>query len=102
MTKPIRIHAIDSEDTVRLRHEEIEKRLESIGEPIVRRMRDHGGFPPEWNVIIDAWLAGDKLEPVEVSLSPADSAALHEAIANPPDAAPALRELMASKSPWDE
>jgi hypothetical protein len=64
MTKPIRIHPIDkSDDTVRLRHEEIERRLEELGTAKVEIMLSHGGFPTEWHPIIVAWLAGDKLEP---------------------------------------
>lgn len=64
MTQPIRIHATDkSDDTVRLRHAEIEKRLEELGKTAVQIMIVHGGLPTEWLPIVHAWLKDDKLEP---------------------------------------
>lgn len=63
MIKPIRIHATHQTDAeVRNAHETIEKRLEELGEARVARMLAYGGFPTEWNTIIYAWLAGEKLE----------------------------------------
>jgi hypothetical protein len=63
MTKPIRVHSIDATDeAVRTRHADIEKRLEELGADRVRMMLFHGGLPNEWNPVIHAWLAGDKLE----------------------------------------
>lgn len=67
MTKPIRIHPIDKDDTaVRARHADIEKRLEEIGADRVRMSMFHGGLPTEWHPIISSWLVGDKLEAEEV------------------------------------
>lgn len=63
MTQPIRVHPIDRDDAaVRQRHADIEKRLEEMGAERVKISLFHGGFPTEWNAIVHAWLAGDKLE----------------------------------------
>jgi hypothetical protein len=63
MTKPIRMHALDETDAdVRKRHADIEKRLEEIGRSGVQSLLLSGGLPPGWNLIVHAWLAGDKLE----------------------------------------
>jgi hypothetical protein len=62
MTKAIRIHATDSDDDVHRRHAEIELILESLGPAQVKMGLLAGGFPTGWNVIAQAWLAGDKLE----------------------------------------
>jgi hypothetical protein len=71
MTQPIRIHAQDATiEQVRARHAEIEKRLEELGVDRVRMMLFHGGFPTEWNNVIHAWLAGDKLQPEADKLNP--------------------------------
>jgi hypothetical protein len=63
MTKPIRVHSIDATDeAVRTRHADIEKRLEELGPDSVRMMMLSGGLPTDWNTIVHAWLRGDKLE----------------------------------------
>jgi hypothetical protein len=60
--KPIRIFHGDDEDGVRDRHDRIVKRLEEIGPDEVKRLAANGGFSPQWEPIIGAWLKGDKLE----------------------------------------
>ena len=60
---PIRIHASDDLATMRSRHAEIEARLNELGEDRVRSMLSSGGLPTNWNAIIHAWLAGDRLAP---------------------------------------
>jgi hypothetical protein len=63
MKKPIRVHAGDrTDEEVRARHAAIEKRLDELGPDRVRASLLRGGFPNEWDSIIHAWLAGDKLE----------------------------------------
>ena len=63
MKDPIRVHAGDSsEDDIRSRHIEIEDCLEKHGPDQVRIMLFSGGLPTNWNPIINAWLAGKKLE----------------------------------------
>jgi hypothetical protein len=63
MTDPIRISAIDKTDEeVRARHEDIEKRLSEMGLAKLRLLMENGGLPTEWNPIIFAWLSNDKLE----------------------------------------
>jgi hypothetical protein len=63
VTKAIRIHATDSDDEAHTRHAEIEKILEGLGPAQVKMSLLAGGLPTGWNVIAQAWLAGDKLEP---------------------------------------
>lgn len=66
MTKPVKIHAGDAlDDDVRKRHADIEKRLEELGVDRVKMLLLSGGLPTNWNPIIHAWLAGDKLEAKE-------------------------------------
>jgi hypothetical protein len=60
--KPIRIFHGDTEDGVRDRHERVVMRLDLIGPDEVKRLAANGGFPPQWDPIIGAWLRGDKLE----------------------------------------
>jgi hypothetical protein len=70
MTQPIRIHSVDKTDAeVRARHEAVEKRLDELGVERVKIMMLHGGLPNEWNGIVMAWMAGDKLEAVKDSLT---------------------------------
>jgi len=70
MTQPIRIHSVDKTDAeVRARHEAVEKRLDELGVERVKIMMLNGGLPNEWNGIIMAWIAGDKLEAVKDSLT---------------------------------
>ena len=70
MTQPILIHSVDKTDAeVRARHEAVEKRLDELGVERVKIMMLNGGLPNEWNGIIMAWIAGDKLEAVKDSLT---------------------------------
>jgi hypothetical protein len=70
MTQPIRIHSVDKTDAeVRARHEAVEKRLDELGVEGVKILMRQGGLPNEWNCIIMAWMAGDKLEAVKDSLT---------------------------------
>jgi hypothetical protein len=62
MTKAHRFHASDTDEEVYARHAEVEKRLEEIGRSGVHAGLLSGAFPTQWNTIIHAWLAGDKLE----------------------------------------
>ena len=63
MTNPIRISAVDvTDEAVRARHEDIEQRLSNMGLAKVKILFERGGFPTEWNPIILAFVAGDKLE----------------------------------------
>jgi hypothetical protein len=63
MTKPVRISGVDvTDEDVRARHAEIEGRLENMGLAKVKIMFERGGFPTEWNPILLAFMAGDKLE----------------------------------------
>ena len=58
---PIRIHYADSEDEVRARHARLEKRFDELGPEEVRFLQGNGKIPVEWDPIIRAWLAGNKL-----------------------------------------
>lgn len=63
MTKPIRISGVDrTDEEVRARHEFVEDRLEKLGLAKVRLLFERGGLPTEWNPIILAWIANEKLE----------------------------------------
>lgn len=70
MTQPIRIHSVDKTDAeVRARHEAVEKRLDELGVEGVKIMVRSGGLPNEWNGIVMAWMAGDRLKAVKDSLT---------------------------------
>lgn len=61
---PIKVSGIHKTDEdVRRHHADIEKRLEEMGRERVGIAMVTGGMPTEWNPIVHAWLAGDKLEP---------------------------------------
>jgi hypothetical protein len=61
MIDPIRIHHADDESEVRARHARLEKRLDELGADEVRFLQANGKVPTQWDPIIRAWLAGDKL-----------------------------------------
>lgn len=58
----IRIRSQDTDDEAWERHAAIEKRLTELGPDSVRSLMGHG-LPTEWNTVISAWLAGDRLGP---------------------------------------
>jgi hypothetical protein len=58
MPEPIRIHATDTEDEAKARHEEVVKRLDALGVGQVRDLLRTGGLPTGWNPIILDWLKG--------------------------------------------
>jgi hypothetical protein len=63
MTQPICIHPMDDAAEVRARHKRIEDRLDELGHETVRALLATGGLPTNWNLIVHAWLSGDRLEP---------------------------------------
>jgi hypothetical protein len=62
MTQPIRITALDvTEEQVWQRHLDIERRLNTMGEQVVKARLSLDGFPQEWRLVIEAWLRGERL-----------------------------------------
>lgn len=60
---PIKVSGLhQTADQVRKHHADIEQRLEELGRERVGIMMVTGGLPTEWNPIVHAWLAGDRLK----------------------------------------
>lgn len=64
MSDVIRIHHADSEEEALARHLRIQTRLDELGVEQVKAMMGHG-FPPEWNLIVSAWVGGARVKAKE-------------------------------------
>jgi hypothetical protein len=61
MSGVIRIFHGDTEEEAQARHLRIQTRLDELGAEQVKAMMGHG-FPTEWNPIVGAWIAGQRIE----------------------------------------